>query len=61
VAVKENPKFLIMIASLDFRFFMAVSLEMPVFWDTAPCRLVEYDQRFRCAYCFHHHGDDVRL
>jgi hypothetical protein len=27
-----------------------------VFWDTAPCILVEVDRCFRDAYCLHHQG-----
>jgi hypothetical protein len=30
-----------------------------VFWDVAPCSLVETDRRFRGAYCLHHQGDDL--
>jgi hypothetical protein len=29
-------------------------LKMTVFWDVAPCSLIEIDQCFRGAYCFHH-------
>jgi hypothetical protein len=27
-----------------------------VFWDVLPCSQVNVDQRFRGAYCLHHHG-----
>jgi hypothetical protein len=27
-----------------------------VFWDIAPCSLVEINRRFRGAYCLHHQG-----
>jgi hypothetical protein len=30
---------------------------MNVFWDAAPCSIVEIGQRFRGAYCLHHQGD----
>jgi hypothetical protein len=30
---------------------------MTVFWDVAPCSLVEIDRSFRGAYCLHHQGD----
>jgi hypothetical protein len=45
-----------------FRFiflskFCRVHLKMTVFWDVAPCRLVEVYRRFRGAYCFHHRGN----
>jgi hypothetical protein len=36
-------------------FVTATCLQGTVFWDVAPCSLVEV-QRFRGAYCFHHHG-----
>jgi hypothetical protein len=29
---------------------------MAVFWDTAPCSLVEIDWHFRGVYCLHHQG-----
>jgi hypothetical protein len=29
-------------------------MKMAVFWDVAPCSLVDIDRRFRCAYCLHH-------
>jgi hypothetical protein len=29
-----------------------------VFWDVAPCSLVEIYRRFRGAYCLYHQGDD---
>jgi hypothetical protein len=32
-------------------------LKMTVFWDVAPCSVVEIDRRFRGAYCLHHQGD----
>jgi hypothetical protein len=31
-------------------------LKMIVFWDIAPCRLTEVDQRFRRAYFLHQGG-----
>jgi hypothetical protein len=34
-----------------------MSMKMAVFWDVAPCSLVEIDQRFRRLYCLHHHVD----
>jgi hypothetical protein len=33
-------------------------MKMAVFWDTAPCSLVEVDRRSRNAYCLHHKGDE---
>jgi hypothetical protein len=30
--------------------------EDDLFWDVAPCSLVEIDQCFRGAYCLHHQG-----
>jgi len=34
------------------------SMKIRVFWDAAPCSLVEVDRRFRDAYCLHHQDDD---
>jgi hypothetical protein len=31
---------------------------MTVFWDIAPCSLVEVDRCFRGAYRLYHQGDD---
>jgi hypothetical protein len=31
---------------------------MAVFWDVAPCSLVEIDRRFRGAFCLHHQAYD---
>jgi hypothetical protein len=28
--------------------------KMAVFWEVAPCNLVEIDRRFKGAYCLHH-------
>jgi hypothetical protein len=35
-------------------------MKMAVFWDVAPCSLVEIGQRFRGAYCLHHQGDEYQ-
>jgi hypothetical protein len=35
-----------------------VKMKMAVFWDVAPCSLVDNDRRFRGAYCQYHHLDD---
>jgi hypothetical protein len=29
---------------------------MAVFWDFAPCSLLDTDLRFRSSYCLHHQG-----
>jgi hypothetical protein len=34
-------------------------MKMTVFWDVAPCSLVETDWRFRGAYCHHHQDDEL--
>jgi hypothetical protein len=36
----------------------AFDFKMTVFWDIAPCNLVEVDRRFRGAYWLHHHLPD---
>jgi hypothetical protein len=33
-------------------------MKIAVFWDVAPCSLVDTDGRFRGAYCLHHQSDD---
>jgi hypothetical protein len=33
---------------------------MTVFWNTEPCIVVEIYQRFKGAFCHHHHGIDRR-
>jgi hypothetical protein len=37
-------------------FWATSNLKMAVFWDVAPCSLVDINRRFREAYFFHHHG-----
>jgi hypothetical protein len=29
-----------------------------VFWDAAPCSVVETDRRFRYVYCLYYHGNE---
>jgi hypothetical protein len=43
---------------VKFQVPTAASMKITVFWDDAPCSLVEMDQRFRGAYCPYYHGDD---
>jgi hypothetical protein len=38
-----------------FCFYFTYARMMTVFWDVAPCSLVEVYRRLRCAYCLHHH------
>jgi hypothetical protein len=40
-----------------FQVLTAASMKMTVFWDIAPCSLVEVYRRFRGACCLHHQGD----
>jgi hypothetical protein len=35
-------------------------MKIDVFWDAAPCNLVEIDKSFRAACCLHHQGDHLR-
>jgi hypothetical protein len=35
-----------------------MSVNMTVFWDVKPCRLVEVYRRFRSACCLHNQDDD---
>jgi hypothetical protein len=41
-----------------FQVLTAASVKFAVFWDTAPCSLVEVDRRFRGEYYLYHEGDD---
>jgi hypothetical protein len=41
-----------------FQVLTAASMKMAVFWDVAPCSLVEVYRRFRGACCLHHQGDE---
>jgi hypothetical protein len=34
-------------------------VKISIFWDVAPCSIVEVDRRFRGAYCLHHQGDEA--
>jgi hypothetical protein len=43
---------------VKFQVLTVASLEMTVFWDVAPCSLIEIDRRFGRAYCLHHEDDD---
>jgi hypothetical protein len=44
-----------------FQVLTAASMKKTVFWDVAPCSLVEVFWRFRGACCLHHQGDSTRL
>jgi hypothetical protein len=37
-----------------FEVLKAMSVKMAVFWDVAPCSLVDIDRRFIGAYCLHY-------
>jgi hypothetical protein len=41
---------------MRFQVLTATSMNTTVFWDVAPCSLVEMDRRFRGAHCLHHQG-----
>jgi hypothetical protein len=32
-------------------------MKMTVYWDVAPCSLLDIDRRFRGAYCLHQQSD----
>jgi hypothetical protein len=34
-------------------------INMTVFWDVAPCSLVESDRRLKDAYCLHYQDDAI--
>jgi hypothetical protein len=37
-----------------FQVLTAASMKITIFWDVAPCSLVEVYRRFRGAYCLDH-------
>jgi hypothetical protein len=39
-----------------FQVLTAESMKMTVFWDVAPCSLVENDRNFGSTHCLHHQG-----
>jgi hypothetical protein len=39
---------------MRFQVLTATNMKMAVFWDVAPCGLVDFDRRFRSTYCLHH-------
>jgi hypothetical protein len=41
-----------------FQVLTAASTKVTVFWDVAPCSLVEIDRGFRGVYRLHHHRSD---
>jgi hypothetical protein len=47
----------VMFHSLRFQVLKGTRMKMTVFWDVAPCSLVEVYRRFRGAYCLHHQSD----
>jgi hypothetical protein len=55
---KESGHRLLQTRTAGFENLTAVSMKMAVFWDVAPCSVVEVYQRFRGPCCLHHHGDE---
>jgi hypothetical protein len=43
-----------------FQVLTAASMKMTVFWDVAPCSMVDTDRRFRVAYCVNHQGTALK-
>jgi hypothetical protein len=41
---------------MEFQVLTVVSMKITVFWDVAPCSLVEVYRYFRGACCLHHQG-----
>jgi hypothetical protein len=42
---------------VGFEVLTAVSMKIAVFWDIAPCSLIEVYQRFRGPCCLYHQGE----
>jgi hypothetical protein len=49
---------MLMTHKVRFQVLKTASMKMCVFWDFAPCSLVEINQRFRSAYCLNDQGDE---
>jgi hypothetical protein len=49
-----SKNILIKLKFVGFQFLTAASMKIIVFWDVAPCSLVEADRRFWGAHCLHH-------
>jgi hypothetical protein len=43
---------------VTFQVLTAMIVKVTVFWDAAPCSLVDNDRRFRGTYCLYYQGDD---
>jgi hypothetical protein len=43
---------------VKFEVVMVTDMKMAIFWDVAPCIVVDIGVRFRGAYCLHHDPDD---
>jgi hypothetical protein len=51
-------------ALVRFQVLKAASMNMTVFWNVAPCSLIELDRLFRSVYCLRHsplHGGSKHL
>jgi hypothetical protein len=46
---------------VKFHVLTAASMKIAVFWDVAPCSLVQVYRRFRGVYYLHHQGDKTSL
>jgi hypothetical protein len=44
-----------------FQVLKATSIKMAVFWDVAPCSLIDNGRRFRGTYCLHRRSVSTRL
>jgi hypothetical protein len=56
--VEFGCRFLITTVSVRFQIPTVASMKMTVFWDVAPCIVVEVYRRFSGAYCLHHLSDE---
>jgi hypothetical protein len=44
--------------TVRFRVLTTMNMRITAFLHVAPCRLLQANMRFRCAYCLHHQGDE---
>jgi hypothetical protein len=61
LTAREEKKILFeseVLREMRFEVLTAARMKMTVFWDVAPCSLIEVYRRFRGACCLHHQVDE---
>jgi hypothetical protein len=57
VTLIPDIKYLNNFVTVRFQVLTVANIKMTVFWEVAPCSLIEIERRFRGAYCLHRQGD----